>query len=236
MHDATGKNPQAKTGPAYHFTSTVQESYDADALQDKILATSITLSLRDLLGASPEMQRRFANLTKTRREYTDKPPVTANLVDMIDEEPCYSDYDRRWVGTMEADDDFEDALWSPEIAESRVQVDYHPDEDDEDDIYRRYAAAIKIHVQPLYAMVTGRFEGKFGNVPVYFMVDTGSELNLITSGLYDQTNLALDLDGTRWSLKGINGNPVQLGDAFETLKYQFLDIDSTTISLFLPEV
>ena len=43
------------------------------------------------------------------------------------------------------------------------------------------------------------------------MIDTGSELNLMSQEFYDKTNLAIDLDGTRWSLKGINGWPVPLG-------------------------
>lgn len=60
-------------------------------------------------------------------------------------------------------------------------------------------------------MVTGRFKGKFAGIDAVFMIDTGSELNLIAQEFYDRTNLAIDLDGTRWSLKGINGRPVPLG-------------------------
>jgi hypothetical protein len=43
------------------------------------------------------------------------------------------------------------------------------------------------------------------------MIDTGSELNLMSLEFYEKTSLAIDLDGTRWSLKGINGRPVPLG-------------------------
>ena len=70
-----------------------------------------------------------------------------------------------------------------------------------------YASAVKIHIvpQPLFAMVTGCFRGKFAGLDVVFMIDTGSELNLMSQEFYDKTNLAIDLDGTRWSLKGING-------------------------------
>ncbi|KAF8240325.1 hypothetical protein L208DRAFT_1233437 [Tricholoma matsutake] len=42
------------------------------------------------------------------------------------------------------------------------------------------------------------------------MIDTGSELNLISDDLYWQTNLALDINGVHWSLKGINGSAVPL--------------------------
>ena len=82
-----------------------------------------------------------------------------------------------------------------------------------EEIMTRYASAVKIHMtpQPLFAMITGRFKGKFAGLDVVFMVDTGSELNLMSQEFYSQTALAIDLDGTHWSLKGINGRPVPLG-------------------------
>lgn len=60
-------------------------------------------------------------------------------------------------------------------------------------------------------MVTGCFPGTFSSVSVSFMVDTGSELSLISRDCYSKSNLPVDLDGTRWSLKGIHGWPVPLG-------------------------
>ncbi|KAF8225297.1 hypothetical protein L208DRAFT_1306864, partial [Tricholoma matsutake] len=72
------------------------------------------------------------------------------------------------------------------------------------------SSAIKIHTSPLFAMTTGCFEGKIAGRPVIFMVDTGLELNLVSDELYRQTNLPLDVNGARWSLKGINGGAVPL--------------------------
>ncbi|KAF8237356.1 hypothetical protein L208DRAFT_1247855 [Tricholoma matsutake] len=42
------------------------------------------------------------------------------------------------------------------------------------------------------------------------MIDTSAELNVISDDLYRQTNLALDVDGAHWSLKGINSDTVPL--------------------------
>jgi len=64
-------------------------------------------------------------------------------------------------------------------------------------------------------MVTGHFRGKFSGLDIVFMIDTGSELNLMLQEFYDKTNLAIDLDGTCWSLKGINGWPVPLGGCMQ---------------------
>ena len=97
--------------------------------------------------------------------------------------------------------------------ESRLGLEFDESSESKEEIMIRYASAVKIHIipQPLFAMVTGRFRGKFAGLDVVFMIDTGSELNLMSQEFYDKTNLAIDLDGTRWSLKGINGRPVPLG-------------------------
>jgi hypothetical protein len=59
-------------------------------------------------------------------------------------------------------------------------------------------------------MSTGSFEGNMAGRKVTFMVDTSSELNLMSEEFYRQTSLPLDHDGRRWSLKGINGPAVPL--------------------------
>ena len=56
----------------------------------------------------------------------------------------------------------------------------------------------------------GHFEGTLAGHYVLFMVNTGSELNLISSDLFHQTSLALDVDGAHWLLKGINGSAIPL--------------------------
>ena len=97
--------------------------------------------------------------------------------------------------------------------ESRVSLEFDESTESKEDILIHYVSAVKIHLtpQPLFAMVTGRFRGKFAGIDIVFMIDTGSELNLMAQEFYDRMNLAIDLDGTRWSLKGINGRPVPLG-------------------------
>jgi hypothetical protein len=42
------------------------------------------------------------------------------------------------------------------------------------------------------------------------MVDSGSELNLMSEDLHSRTGIPINLDGARWSLKGINGGAVPL--------------------------
>lgn len=63
---------------------------------------------------------------------------------------------------------------------------------------------------PLFAMTTGHFSSTLTDQDVMFMVNSGSQLNLISKDLHSQTGVVIDLDGTRWSLKGINGGVVPL--------------------------
>jgi hypothetical protein len=199
-NNAEVQDPNKLTKPSsgYHFTSTIQEMVDGDAIQRKILDTMITLPLKEILGISPELQKRFAGLTKTRREYTSKPVVATSLDD-----PTHAD------STIHDNEDTLDGTRDP-FSNSELLLSYDEDTENVDDILLRYSSAVKIHTNPLFAMTTGRFEGTIATRHVVFMIDTGSELNLISDELYRQTSLALDVDGARWSLKGINGGAVPL--------------------------
>ena len=219
MKDA---NVKAKSNPSYHFTSDIQEMYDLDKIvREKVNKTLVHLELGELLAISAFLQKSVSNMTKTRREYVSK-PVVANVVEVLEdteweeEEGSTSDL----IGGYDSDDeDYYRSLPTAESStnsgfiESRVGLEFDESSESKEEILIRYASAVKIHLtpQPLFAMVTGCFRGKFAGLDVVFMVDTGSKLNLMSQDFYDRTNLAIDLDGTRWSLKGINGRPVPLG-------------------------
>jgi len=215
-------NTKAKSTPSYHFTSDIQEMYDLDRIvREKVNKTVVQLELGELLALSAFLQKSVSNLTKTRREYNTK-PVVANVVEILEE----TDWDEEGVaselaGGYESDDDEHyfrslptaDTSTSSGYIESRIGLEFNEATESKEEIMIRYASAVKMHLtpQPLFAMITGRFRGKFAGLDVIFMVDTGSELNLMSQEFYDRTSLAIDLDGTRWSLKGINGRPVPLG-------------------------
>lgn len=200
-------------GTGYHFSSPVQDLVDADLVQQKILDTCVTLPLREILGISVELQRRFQTLTKTRREYTAKTVEVEMLDDEEDVESLVSPEleGHVWSAAIQDYEDTGDASSSRSLsAYSELQLSYDEATENVEDILCRYSSAVKVHPNPLYAMTTGRFGGTLSGLDVTFMVDSGSELNLISEALYTGTSLALDIDGSRWSLKGINGSPVPL--------------------------
>jgi hypothetical protein len=183
----------------YHFTSTIQEMAEGDAIQSRILDTLITLPLRDVLGISADLQKRFANLTKTRRKYAQKATTShghyeGHICESEGEESgCESETDEKQQETV--------------ATTSRLQFSYKAHEDVEQ-ILERYTSAVSLQAAPLFAMATGRFEGSMSGYDVTFMVDTGSKLNLVLEEFFRRTALPLNHDGARWSLKGINGPAV----------------------------
>ena len=211
---------KAKLNPSYHFTSDIQEMYDLDKIvREKVNKTIVHLELGELLALSAFLQKSVSNLTKTRREYNTK-PVVANVVEVLEDADWEEELTSELAGGYDSDDEeyyrnlpAANSSTNSGYIESRIGLEFDEETEDKEEIMTRYASAVKIHLtpQPLFAMITGRFKGKFAGLDVVFMVDTGSELNLMSQDFYNRTSMAIDLDGTRWSLKGINGRPVPLG-------------------------
>ena len=146
--------------------------------------------------------------------------MVANVVEILEEAEWGEEITSELMGGYESDDEefyqslpIADSSTSSGYVESHIGLEFDKATESKEDIMIRYASAVKIHLtpQPLFAMITGRFRGKFAGLDIIFMVDTGSELNLMSQEFYNRTAMAIDLDGTRWSLKGINGRPVPLG-------------------------
>lgn len=187
MKDA--KDEPKKGTPQYHFTSDIQEQVSPDVVMKAIMNQTISLSLRDIIGISPILQKKFNEVTKTRREYTTK------------------------SGEYE--------LYSPEVEYSLAQAQsggysearrtlYIPDADEFQSFMVRHSNAVQLRPTKMLAMTTGVFTAKLCGQMIKFMVDTGSELNLIPERLLTLPGLALDFEGSRWALKGVNGAPVGL--------------------------
>ncbi|KAG6843041.1 hypothetical protein H0H93_002453, partial [Arthromyces matolae] len=138
-----------KAKPSYHFTSTVQERVDMDRFTDKLLnSTVVTMTLGELLGSSQDLSKRFANITRTRREYTEK-PVTVNFVSQDNDSGHFSGC------TCEEDHDDDD----DDDGQETITVEYDQTDISSTQVQERYASAVKI-VPPqakLLAMATGKF-------------------------------------------------------------------------------
>lgn len=159
-------------------------------IQEQILNTRLTISLRDVLAMSPYLQKRLGSLVKTRREFE---PRTVQ-----DGEAC---------ALTCFDVDARSELSDEEPGSARME--YGSNENLEK-LLDRYANAIVLRRTRLYAMSSGLVHVVFGGQRAVFLVDTGSELNLVSRHLWEASGLKVDKDGARWSLKGLGGEDVPL--------------------------
>lgn len=75
----------------------------------------------------------------------------------------------------------------------------------------QFADAVFLKVaKQFYATAAGTIKGLFEKEDVTFLIDSSSELNLITCHIWEQANISINEDASRWSLHGINGCPVPL--------------------------
>ncbi|KZT05481.1 uncharacterized protein LAESUDRAFT_760351 [Laetiporus sulphureus 93-53] len=195
-----------RSGAQYRFTSQLQDSVSIDEVQARILDSEISLPIRAILGASPELQKRIASMTKTRREFSAKAGDSV-LVSLTSppESPDHQQVTGRASGSQLDVADADKGGDSSGVAYLTCA-----DPTEAMQILHRFANAVSLGSKCFYAMASGIVQGKFGSEDITYLVDSGSELNLITSRVYDQAGVEIDSDGARWSLKGISGDPVPL--------------------------
>lgn len=199
-------------GNGFYFSSNIQDSINSDEVQERILNTEVTLTLKEILGVSSDLQKRFGNLVKTKR--IDKQPAKNALI--LQDYQYDEDRDRMirvsetvWINPDESSD-------VPDISEApfvsaNTQLSFDSSNDVVLNVATRYTnSATTVDIPNTLAFTTGRFEARLGGHKVVFMIDTGSELNLISESFYRKTSLPMELDGVRWSLKGVNGDAVPL--------------------------
>jgi hypothetical protein len=179
MQDRTWAPPKATGG--YHFTSTVQDMVNGDAVQSRILKTMVMLPLKDIIGISADLQKQFTGLTKTRCEYTTKTVVVELVTDTSCEEETA--YIESFNDYQDENSYYKDKDGIPEY--STVHLSYCEEEENLDDVLLQYSAAVKVVASPLFATTTGRSNSNLAGEDVTFMVDSGSKLNLISEDLHN---------------------------------------------------
>ncbi|KAJ6565385.1 hypothetical protein B0H10DRAFT_2359518 [Mycena sp. CBHHK59/15] len=180
----------------WRFTSDVQESVSVDAIHKTLLSTNVTLTIQDILGASHALQKKMQESTQRRREYV----TNSGEYEIFSPEVAASVSD----GRLESR--YTDPRFVLHIGRSR---------DDQERVQSLMTYFSSLHAIPnrmsrYLAFATGQLTVKIHNTDVRCLVDTGSELNLISNALVESLGLAIDIDGTRWSLSGVNGGSDRL--------------------------
>lgn len=180
---------EPKDKPSVRFTSDIQNDVSIEDVIKRVLEQKTSISLRELFAVSPELQKRMGNLVKTRREVT-------SSATSIDGEDTVIEIDSN----------------SPENDTPGCAIlNWEGDPSALPAFLERYADAVSLK-SPVrcFARTTGIIKGTFGGEEVTFLIDSGSELNLITRRVWEQTNVEIDNDGARWSLRGLGGANVPL--------------------------
>lgn len=206
------KDSAPKTGTSFRLTNEIQKLVDLDTVFKRMLGSSLTMTVAEMLAMSPEMQKRITSLTKLQKEYTSK---TVRFLPTVAE------------GGDDGDDDIYNTspVRATLVSNSNIRMAIDPggDSDDLGGTIKRFANMVKAHSDEklLLAMSTGRFQGLVNGVSATFMIDSGSELNLIPLDFFRTTGIPLDMEGQRWSLVGINGVTTPLAGCARNVPIEF---------------
>ncbi|RDX40169.1 hypothetical protein OH76DRAFT_1366643 [Lentinus brumalis] len=189
--DSISRNRTTGRQSPLRFSSEVQDSVSVSSLEDHILGTRVTLTLRECLGMSTSLQKRMAALVKTRRDFGSSIPSESAATHALS------------CGVPAADP-------GGPAQHLEAEISFTQGMERLDDLLDRYAASIALADSRQFAMVSGVIELVFAGKKAAFLVDSGSELNLASQRLYDPKTMNLDEDGSRWTLRGIGGDPIAL--------------------------
>ncbi|KAJ7259778.1 hypothetical protein C8J57DRAFT_1072943 [Mycena rebaudengoi] len=177
----------------WRFSSQIQDSVSVDEVFSELMNAPVPagLTIGKFIGVSPLLQKKVTDYTQRRREY-----VTS-------------------AGEYE--------ILSPEVAKSvasgsiptgvtRTNDSLFEDVDDGEAVAYYYSSfhALPSHPSRFLAFATGMVTVLIKGQEVRCLVDTGSELNLVSHSLVQSLGLPNDIEGTRWSLSGVNGGSDRL--------------------------
>ncbi|THV01745.1 hypothetical protein K435DRAFT_853437 [Dendrothele bispora CBS 962.96] len=181
MRDVTGK-----PGPSYHFTSTLSEKTDANEICNKIFDTQISIPIGHLIGVSPQLQKFVTEQTRTKREYKSKP----------------AEYSYNFESNYGVEEEEYEPVYPSNVGVGNFE--------ELPSFLVKYSNAVTTNPEKFYAMVTGKMEVTINGVSLTAMIDSGSELNLISRDVPDRVGLPIDFEGMKWMLRGVNGGPERL--------------------------
>jgi hypothetical protein len=177
----------------WRFSSQIQDNVSVDEVFSELMNAPVPpgLTIGKVIGVSPPLQKKVTDYTQRRREY-----VTS-------------------AGEYE--------ILSPEVAKSpasglipmgvtRPNDSIFEDVDDGEAVANYYSSfhAFPSHPSRFLAFATGMITVLIKGQEVRCLVDTGSELNLVSLSLVQSLGLPNDTEGTRWSLSGVNGGSDRL--------------------------
>jgi len=182
-----------KPPAAYRFTTEYQEACDENKVVHDILDQKIEISLGDFLGTAVGPAKILASGLKLKREYTGK-----------SREPFVTNTGSLGVPHHDSDSESE---------EDEVPMNSLADRFCSSQTYQTNRVQATVP-NKLLAMATGKIlikvTGQNGTYELLALLDSGSEINLISKDTADRLNLPMNMEGSQWSLQGITSHPENL--------------------------
>jgi hypothetical protein len=198
------KKTSGPAQPGYRYTSDVQEMVSVDKLTEKILDIAVPVTLREIVGNSPALQKTLTDLFRTKRVYTSNPAEYSTTTWVTADGKVH-------VASEATQVYYADGLSPSETIARDLSVE-NIDPEELERFFVRYAmkAVVSIPTEKFMAMTCGYLLIDINGKTFKVMIDTGSELNIAGTSFYESTGLPLDFEGMNWRLKGIHGQPERL--------------------------
>ncbi|KAF8309949.1 uncharacterized protein EI90DRAFT_3131202 [Cantharellus anzutake] len=202
--------PKPRPGPAYHYASELQDRMRGEELFTKLMTQEVNVPLGAIIGSSYELNKRLQAATKIHRVPT-KPVSSVEMVEdskmegeVMEAEIVPAPFEVASLENVESEDEEGDILDGNTVEE---QADKFYQELLKSDCMGEY----DVDCPPSFlAMVTAKIQGMIFCRPCTMLIDTGSELNIMTSKHARLSELPVDPSGASWSLRGVSRHQIAL--------------------------
>ena len=220
-------NEKMKTSaPQYKYSTELMNETNQEQVFRNVMDQPVTLKLSELLGSSYELGRRLQTATRSQRfplqqanaaEAELKKTEEGQDLVSVEEDKNPTETPETW-NAVESSETFEFAVNSGEANSSRGSTEelhkmFYQNMMQEEFI-RQFVYPVKevnlARPHEYRAMVTARLNGRIGEQDYMMLVDSGSELNIMTMHQAQELALPIDDSGSSWTLKGISGHTMGL--------------------------
>ncbi len=211
---------QRNQGPQYKYATEIMNETNQESVFQKLLAQPVTMKLGEVLGSSYELGRQFQLVTRSQHFPVQQAKMSniELLKEIVSRDSVDSDDEYEDDADDEKSEMCEFMVNSGEASPSRSSTEELHELDYQRRIQEEYEQQFTYPVREVNlarpheyrAMVTARLSGKIGEIGYTMLVDSGSELNIMTLQQAQELALPIDDSGNSWTLKGISGHTMGL--------------------------
>src|SRR5258708_6054415 len=205
--------------PQYKYTTELMNGMNQEQVFQNLMDQPVMLKLGELLGTLYDLGHRFQVATHSQHFPVQQVRAANAEVssNMINEGQDLTNIEDRGIPTK-LSKGFEFSASSGEAST------LHASTEELHKMFYQNMMQEEFHCQPAYpvkevnlahpheycAMVTARLNGRIGDQDYMMLVDSGSELNIMTLQQAQELALPIDDSGNSWTLKGISGHTMGL--------------------------